>query len=203
MRYAYIRVSTDKQTTENQKNLIESRGYKIDKWLVDEATTGTSDWKVRSIEQAVNESRPGDEIIVAELSRLGRSLSNVLELVEMCRKKEVVIICIREGIELRDDNPITKLLISIIGSLAEMERNLISQRTKDALARKKEAGVVLGRPKGTSRLESNSLWKKRYEVIGMYKDGYSFSKIARELNSHRITVAKFIKRYEKEIGIWQ
>ncbi|MDT2909119.1 recombinase family protein [Lactococcus lactis] len=200
MRYAYIRVSTDKQTTENQRTLIESRGFKIDEWLVDEATHGTDDWKIRSIEKAVTESKEGDEIVVAELSRLGRSLSNVLELVEKCRKKEVVIICIREGIELRDDNPITKLLISILGSLAEMERNLIAQRTKDALARKKAEGIILGRPKGGAEIESLKLFKQKDKILKMRAAGVSYSAIGRKLHVHRITVAKFVRKLEQGIN---
>ncbi|MDT2967956.1 recombinase family protein [Lactococcus lactis] len=200
MRYAYIRVSTDKQTTENQRTLIESRGFKIDEWLVDEATHGTDDWKIRSIEKAVTESKEGDEIVVAELSRLGRSLSNVLELVEKCRKKEVVIICIREGIELRDDNPITKLLISILGSLAEMERNLIAQRTKDALARKKAEGIILGRPKGGAKIESLKLFKQKDKILKMRSAGVSYSAIGRKLHVHRITVAKFVRKLEQGIN---
>ncbi|MDT2885382.1 recombinase family protein [Lactococcus lactis] len=200
MRYAYIRVSTDKQTTENQRTLIESRGFKIDEWLVDEATHGTDDWKIRSIEKAVTESKEGDEIVVAELSRLGRSLSNVLELVEKCRKKEVVIICIREGIELRDDNPITKLLISILGSLAEMERNLIAQRTKDALARKKAEGIILGRPKGGAKIESLKLFKQKDKILKMRSAGVSYSEIGRKLHVHRITVARFVRKLEQGIN---
>lgn len=201
MRYAYIRVSTDKQTTENQRTLIESRGYKIDKWLVDEATHGTDDWKIRSIETAVSDSVPGDEIIVAELSRLGRSLSNVLELVELCRKKEVVIICIREGIELRDDNPITKLLISIIGSLAEMERNLISQRTKDALARKKADGIILGRPKGKrGQFKKAKLYPEFEKIKRDRAEGMSYQKLALKYGVNRATVTKFLNDNAKELN---
>lgn len=201
MRYAYIRVSTDKQTTENQRSLIEGRGFKIDEWLVDESTHGTSDWKVRSIEKAISNGKAGDEIVVAELSRLGRSLSNVLELVELCRKKEIVVICIREGIELRDDNPITKLLISILGSLAEMERNLIAQRTKDALARKKAEGVVLGRPKGVANIASYKLYRHRKKIVEMRRSGMSQREIAEYFGVNRATVAKLLNRLKKdEIG---
>lgn len=197
MRYAYIRVSTDKQTTENQRMLIEGRGYKIDEWLVDEATHGTDDWKIRSIERAVSQSKAGDEIVVAELSRLGRSLSNVLELVELCRKKEVVIICIREGIELRDDNPITKLLISILGSLAEMERNLIAQRTKDALARKKAEGVILGRPKGRKTdPNKHKLLPFKNEIRKDRKKGMSFERLAKKYKTSRNTITNFIYSFD-------
>lgn len=197
MRYAYIRVSTDKQTTENQRTLIKNRGYIIDEWLVDESTHGTDDWKIRSIEKAVSESKAGDEIVVAELSRLGRSLSNVLELVEFCRKKEVVIICIREGIELRDDNPITKLLISILGSLAEMERNLIAQRTKDALARKKAEGIILGRPKGRRTDPSkHKLLPYKKKILKDRKRGLSFQKLAEKYKVSRNTMTNFIYTFD-------
>lgn len=200
MIYAYLRVSTDDQTTENQRSLIVSKGYKIDSWLVDEATHGTTDWKDRLIKTAIKNSQPGDSIIVAELSRLGRSLKQILEMVEICRKKDVTIVAIREGIELKDDNPITKLLISILGSLAEMERNLIAERTKDALARKKAEGIILGRPVGKKTdLEKIVGYIKRHAIVAMRDDGnMSFHAIGRKLKLHRLTVSKWYNYAKKE-----
>lgn len=194
MIYAYLRVSTDDQTTENQRSLIESKGYKIDQYFVDEATHGTTDWKSRKIKTAIRKSAAGDVIVVAELSRLGRSLKQILEMVEICRKKNVSIIAIREGIELNDDNPITKLLISILGSLAEMERNLISQRTKDALARRKADGVVLGRPVGSGGYDYLKLAGKEDAIRALLEANVSKSKIAKVFKVHRMTLISFVKR---------
>ena len=197
MIFAYIRVSTDDQTVKNQKDMIERAGYRVDKWLADEGVSGTIDWTKREINVAIEEADEGDTIIVAELSRLGRSLKQILEIVELCQKKKVNIIMIREGIQTNNDSPVNKLLLSILGSLAEMERNLISQRTKDALALKKKNGVVLGRPIGrTTPVEKMKLYPKRKQIIAWHEDGVSYSEIARRLKVHRITVSKFIHTLE-------
>ena len=79
MIFAYIRVSTDDQTVKNQKDMIERAGYRVDKWLADEGVSGTIDWTKREINVAIEEADEGDTIIVAELSRLGRSLKQILE----------------------------------------------------------------------------------------------------------------------------
>ena len=193
MIFAYIRVSTDDQTVKNQKDMIERAGYRVDKWLADEGVSGTIDWTKREINVAIEEASEGDTIIVAELSRLGRSLKQILEIVELCQKKKVNIIMIREGIQTNNDSPVNKLLLSILGSLAEMERNLISQRTKDALALKKKNGVVLGRPVGkTTPVEKMKLYPKREQIIAWYKDGVSYTEIGRRLGVHRVTVSNFI-----------
>lgn len=182
--------------------MIERAGYRVDKWLADEGVSGTIDWTKREINVAIEEANEGDTIIVAELSRLGRSLKQILEIVELCQKKKVNIIMIREGIQTNNDSPVNKLLLSILGSLAEMERNLISQRTKDALALKKKNGVVLGRPVGrTTPVEKMKLYPKRKQIIAWHEDGISYSEIARRLKVHRITVSKFIHTLELKESI--
>lgn len=197
MIYAYIRVSTDDQTVKNQQDMIERAGYRVDKWLADEGVSGTVDWTKREINVAVEQANEGDSIIVAELSRLGRSLKQILEIVELCQKKKVNIIMIREGIQTNNDSPVNKLLLSILGSLAEMERNLISQRTKDALALKRKNGVVLGRPVGKNTpIEKMKLYPKREQIMQWRNDGISYAEIARRLKVNRITVSKFINTYQ-------
>lgn len=191
--YAYIRVSTDDQTVENQRDMIKSRGYLIDEWLCDQGVSGTKDWKTRDIAHAINSAQPGDRIIVAELSRLGRSLKQVLEMVELCRAKDVSIVMIREGIELNDDNPTAKLIVSILGSLAEMERNLISQRTKDSLARKRKEGVILGRPIGAKTDASKrKLFEAEAAIKSLRRRGYSISFSAKILGVNRNTLSKYV-----------
>lgn len=197
MIFAYIRVSTDDQTVKNQKDMIERAGYRVDKWLADEGVSGTIDWTKREINVAIEEADEGDTIIVAELSRLGRSLKQILEIVELCQKKKVNIIMIREGIQTNNDSPVNKLLLSILGSLAEMERNLISQRTKDALALKKKNGVVLGRPVGrTTPVEKMKLYPKSKQILEWHNDGVSYTEIGRRLGVHRVTVSNFINLLE-------
>lgn len=192
--YAYIRVSTDEQTVENQRDMITGRGYVVDEWLSDQGVSGTKDWRSRDIAQAVDAAQNGDRIIVAELSRLGRSLKQVLEIIETCRIKNVEVVMVREGIVFSDNNPTTKLLISILGSLAEMERNLISERTKDALAFKRRNGVVLGRPIGakTSK-EKRKLASVSCAIKPLFRRGYSKSYAATILGVNRATLDRYIR----------
>ena len=193
MIYAYIRVSTDDQTVDNQRDMIERAGYRIDTWLSDQGKSGTINWTKREINVAIENACEGDTIIVAELSRLGRSLKQILEMVELCQTKKVNIIMVREGIQTNNDSPINKLLLSILGSLAEMERNLISQRTKDALALKRKNGVILGRPVGAvTAIEKTKLYPYKKEILKMRQGGKSYEKIGKKFGAHRITVAKFI-----------
>lgn len=194
MIYAYIRVSTDDQSVENQRSMIIKAGYVIDIWLSDEGISGTVAWQKRDIKKAVNRSVAGDMIVVAELSRLGRSLKQILEIVEICRKKSVTLVLIREGLKLDDDSPFSKLLVSILGSLAEMERNLISQRTKDALARKKLEGVVLGRPVGKRTDPVKRIAHKKAPAVQVLLDaGLSKSATARQMKIHRQTIENWKK----------
>lgn len=192
--FAYIRVSTDDQTVENQRDMIQSRGYLVDEWLCDQGVTGTKDWKQRDIFDAVERAQAGDRIVVAELSRLGRSLKQVLEIVETCQAKEVEIVMVREGIVFKDDNPTAKLLISILGSLAELERNLISQRTKDALNLKRKQGVVLGRPHGSvTDKTKRKLYGMEPAIKSLRRRGYSKSYTAKLLNVNRNTLDKYVR----------
>jgi DNA invertase Pin-like site-specific DNA recombinase len=201
--YAYIRVSTDTQTVENQRDMIVARGYVIDEWLCDEATSGTTDWHVRDIHRAVVDGVEGDRIVCAELSRLGRSLRQVLEIVEECRRRGIILVLVREGIEISDDNPVTKLLVSILGSLSEMERNLISQRTKDALARKKREGVVLGRPVGSGVGKHMKLAGREAHIRKLLRRGYSRSYTARLLKVNRFTLYTFVMGNAALKRVWE
>lgn len=192
--WAYIRVSSDKQTVENQRSAINAAGLVIDEWLQDDGISGTIDWRKRKLRLAMKELQDGDRLVVAELSRLGRSLKQILELVEMCRTKKITLVLLREGITINDDNPFTKLLVSVLGSLAEMERNLISQRTKDALDRKRAEGVILGRPKGSRTDPAKRKHLRKIKAIkAMLEVGVPKAQIARTLKMHRGTLDNWQK----------
>ena len=151
MIYGYIRVSTDKQTVENQRfeilTFAKRENLQIDGW-VEETVSGTKDPSKRNLGPLLNDLRSGDLLICAELSRLGRSLFMILDVLNQCMKKNVRVWTIKDNYRLGDDIS-SKVLAFAFGLSAEIERNLISQRTKEALARKKAEGVVLGRPKGS------------------------------------------------------
>jgi DNA invertase Pin-like site-specific DNA recombinase len=150
MTYGYIRVSTDKQTVENQRYEIEQFCKKndlhIDSWI-EETISGTLTPDKRELGTLLAHIKQGDLIISSELSRLGRSLFMIMSILNLIMEKGARIWTIKDNYRLGDDIQ-SKVLAFAFGISAEIERNLISQRTKEALARKKSEGTVLGRPVG-------------------------------------------------------
>lgn len=200
MIYGYIRVSTDKQTVENQRFEINEfctkRNIIIEKWI-SETISGTKKLEDRKFGRLLKKLEKGDTVIISEISRIGRNLMQIMGILNECMERDVMVLTVREGYEL-GNNINSKVLAFAFGLSAEIERNLISQRTKEALARKRAEGVILGRPKGTSNLKSLKLYPKKDKILKLYRDGYSFSYIARKQRVNRITVAKFIRRVERE-----
>ncbi len=146
MDYGYLRVSTDKQDADNQRyEIIKARGDRL--VFVEEIVSGKIPWRVRQLGSLVDRMRSGDSLTVSELSRLGRSMLEVMELLSVLMQRKVKVYSIKEGFEL-GDNIQSKVLAFAFSLAAEIERQLISQRTTEALARKKSEGVVLGRRVG-------------------------------------------------------
>ena len=196
MLFGYIRVSTDKQTVENQRFEIEkyckSKGMIIDSWI-EETISGIKNYSKRALGKLLKNVTKGDYIICAELSRLGRNLFMIMEILNICMQKECIVITIKDGYTLGDDIQ-SKVLAFAFGLSAEIERNLISQRTKEALAKRRADGVILGRPKGK---KSSHVKLTFYEDKIRYYRSKKISKckIAKKLNVHRNTLAKFMKEH--------
>lgn len=194
MIYGYIRVSTDKQTVENQRFEINQFCSKqemvIERWI-EETISGTIEVEKRTLGKLLKRTQKGDVLICSELSRLGRSLFMIMEVLNSCMKKEVQVWTIKDNYRLGNDIS-SKVLAFAFGLSAEIERNLISQRTKEALARKKAEGVILGRPIGrkSTKVKLSGQEKKISELI---KKNVSYSAIGRILGVHRLTVSKFAK----------
>jgi len=193
MNYGYIRVSSDKQTVENQRfeieNFAQKNGICIDGWI-EETISGTKNYDKRKLGVLLKKVKKDDLIICAELSRLGRNLFMIMEILNLCMTKECKVWTIKDGYRLGEDIQ-SKVLAFAFGLSAEIERNLISQRTKEALARKKAEGVVLGRPKG-SKATSVKLTGQEEVIRTLLARNVSKCEIARIFGVNRMTVAAFI-----------
>lgn len=199
MIYGYIRVSTDKQTVENQRFEIDRfcnrQNLKIDQWI-EETISGTKEVEKRQLGRLLKKLQKGDVLICSELSRLGRSLFMIMDVLSECMKKEIQLWTIKDNYRLGTDIS-SKVLAFAFGLSAEIERNLISQRTKEALARAKAEGKTLGRPKGRKTSpEKYKLYKKERLIRELLEVNVSQRKIAAICKVHRNTLARFIKKME-------
>jgi len=194
MKYGYIRISTDKQTTENQRyeilKFVAIKQLEIDEWI-EETISSTKKLDVRKFGELLNRMKKGDILVVSELSRMGRNLMQIMKILHDCMEKDVMVYTVKENYEL-GNNINSKVLAFAFGLSAEIERNLISQRTKEALARRKAEGKILGRPKG-SRSQMRKLTGKEEEIKSFMKKKISYSAIGRILGVHRLTVSSFVK----------
>jgi DNA invertase Pin-like site-specific DNA recombinase len=152
MIYAYVRISKDKQTTENQRfeilKFADEKRLQINEW-VDETVTGVKKARLRKLGPLLERMKADDVLIVSEISRLGRSLMEVMSILYQLMEKDVKVFTVKERYEL-GNNINSKVLAFAFSLSAEIERSMISSRTKEALARKKTEGTQLGRPRGTT-----------------------------------------------------
>ena len=193
MIYGYIRVSTDRQTIENQRYEIrqfcEKERLVIDKWI-EEIISGTKGIDDRKLGKLIKKLKKDDILICSELSRLGRNLLMIMGILNECMNREIQVWTIKDNYRLGSDIN-SKVLAFAFGLSAEIERNLISQRTKEALARKRAEGIILGRPKG-SKSKLKKLSGREAEIQLLMDKRISKSAIARKLGVHRHTITKFM-----------
>ena len=151
MIYGYIRISTHQQNSDNQKfeilNYAHNKKLKVDK-IIKETVSGNKTYKNRKLGQFIKTLKKNDILIITELSRLGRSLLEVMEILNQLMQKEIKVYITKDNIEL-GENIQSKVLAFAFSLSAEIERKLISSRTKEALAKLKSEGKKLGRPKGS------------------------------------------------------
>lgn len=159
---AYIRVSTDGQDVENQRLEILKLANDLNLGkvkMVDEVISGRKSWRDRSIAPIIlNDLQKDDNLVVAELSRLGRSMLEIMEMLSQCTQKGIKVYAAKGGWKL-DGSLQSKIMAMVLAMAAEIERDLISQRTRNALATKKAQGIQLGRPRGAgkSKLDKDDL----------------------------------------------
>ena len=193
--YGYIRVSTEKQTVENQrfeiKRLCREQSLEVDGWI-EETISGNKSYGKRELGLLLRRLRRGDLIICSELSRLGRSLFMIMEILSLCMSKECQVWTVKEGYRLGDDIQ-AKVLAFAFGLSAEIERNLISQRTREALAMRKAQGMPLGRPKGSVNVH-HKLDGNEDLIRSMFRMDCTCDEIARACGVCRKTVYRWKSR---------
>ncbi len=195
MVYGYLRVSTDNQTVENQRYEIDKyasdKGYTVNKYIEETISGGKEVYK-RKLGKLLKILRNGDILIATEISRLGRSLYMIMDILNLCMQKGVLILTIKDNFHLGDDIE-SKVLAFAFSLSAEIERKLISQRTKEALERIKKEGKILGRPKG-SKGKHPKLEGKIEFINNLINKGYSIREIARRMKVHPNTLYKYMNK---------
>lgn len=194
MIYGYIRVSTDTQTVENQRAAIlafaEKEGLHIDDWIA-ETISGAKLYQKRELGRLLKKVKKGDTILSVEISRLGRSLFMVMEILSICMTKGIQVWTINDGYRL-GDNLTSKVLAFAFGMSAEIERSMISQRTKDALKLKREQGVKWWHDKG-QRLRLNPKCAARHDwIVEQLAAGKTKVWIAKRLKVGKATLYRYL-----------
>lgn len=197
--FAYLRVSTPLQTIENQRYEIgkwcSQKGLRVDVW-VNESISGTVAWDKRKLGKAIRKMKSGDLLVCTEISRLGRNMLMIMSILNECSAKGIMIHTIKDNFDLSDS--INSKIIAFAFALAsEIERNLISQRTKEALAAKKMAGIKLGRPRGQS-LKVSRMMAEIDNVRAYLAQGESLKSVAQRYGIHRNTLSQYLKNMKDD-----
>lgn len=190
---AYLRVSTTQQDLEKNKadilNFANNKRFGNVDW-VEEKVSGKVSWKRRAIKGIIDKLKKGDRLIVPELSRLGRSMLEIMEILSVAKEKGISIYAVKGGWELNGTIQ-SKVMAMAFSIAAEIERDLISQRTKEALKARKAAGVKLGRPKGPGKSKLDAY---REEILALLKTGVPKTKVAAKYAVNTTTLYNWIKK---------
>ena len=194
MVYAYLRVSTDKQDGVNQKRGVDAlavaRGLTIDEYIDDEGKSGTLEPEKRELGKLLKKLKKGDILLAGEISRLGRSLFMIFRILEYCLNNGIIIMTAKDGYTLGNDIQ-SKVMAFAFGLSAEIERDMISRRTKEALMVRKDKGMILGRHRGQFT-KRHKLDGRIDELKSMLEKGISQRKIAKSLNVDRKTLYRYM-----------
>lgn len=202
MIYGYLRVSSDDQDVNSQKQGVDgfaaAKGWVIEKYISDEGISGGVNPDKRKLGPMLKKLAKGDIVICSEISRLGRDLYMVMDVLHFCMTREVVIYTVKDKFVLGDDIQ-SKVLAFAFGLSAEIERQMIKQRTKEGLRLRKKMGVLMGRPprKRTS-YDYAPLAKYKELIIDQYNDGVSANRIAKLVRVDRNTLHRYLVRW----GVW-
>ncbi len=191
---AYTRVSTDSQDLKNQKLEIlqyaDQHQFQITEWS-EIKVSSRKNTKERLIDQLLEKLETGDTLIVSELSRLGRSVSQIITIIDTLIKKQVKVIIIKQGIVINGENDMqTKVMITMFSLFAEIERDLISERTKNGIARARAEGKLIGRPRGNGK---SKLDCKKDQIIDLLEKKVSKASIAKMLDVSPQAIQHYVK----------
>ena len=199
MIYGYLRVSSDEQDVNSQKQGVvkfaEEHNMPIDKFITDEGVSGGKDPDKRNLGPLLKLINEGDVIICSEISRLGRDLYMVMDILHFCMERKAVIYTVKDKFVLGDDIQ-SKVLAFAFGLSAEIERQMIRQRTKEGLRLRVKMGVLVGRPIGIPTEEPLKLDEKPTALlIEQYKWGVPERRLAENFNVDRNTIARWLHRW--------
>jgi len=196
MTYAYIRVSTEEQNLENQKVAISEK-YSIDEWFY-EKKSGTIDYHKRNLGVLISKLQNGDTLIVTEISRLGRSLTMIFNIMNELHDKGIRVIAIKNNFDMNphEQDIASQVLIFAFGLSAQIERDLISERTKQGLVVARKNGKRIGRQKGDV-IYNVKLRQYQKEIEEKVRDGESINSLAKQYDVNWSTMKKFIDVYSK------
>ena len=181
--FAYSRVSTKDQTTENQRLDIEKAGFKVDYWFADEGVSGKTHASQRpQFKSLLSQIRDGETLVVAKLDRLGRDAQDVGATIKGLAVRKIEVIVLQLG-KLDLASPAGKLMLNMLAAVAEMERDLLVERTQSGLTRAKSMGKILGRPPKTTD-------SQRAKIIEMRKNGESVSALSRAFGISRASIMR-------------
>ena len=188
--------STIDQDTEKNKAAVlafaNAKGFIGKVEFVEEKISGLKSWKKRKLNDLVQSMASGDVLIVPELSRLGRSLVEVLEVLNALKDKQVKVYSVKENFQLNGDDMQSKVMRTMLGLFAEIERDLISARTKEGLAAAKASGKRLGRPKGPGKSKLDGF---RPEIEALLKNGSRKNFVAKRYGVTPATLSNWLKKH--------
>lgn len=183
--FAYGRVSTAEQSADNQKLEIEAAGHQVDFWFADTISGKTSASQRPQFAALLGQIRNGETLVVAKLDRLGRDAQDVGATVKLLASRKISVIVLQLG-KLDLTSPAGKMMLTMLAAVAEMERDMLVERTQAGLARAKSEGKTLGRPSKTSA-------EQRADIIAKHAAGESISALARQHLVSRATILGMVK----------
>lgn len=204
MIYGYLRVSTDKQDVNSQKQDVDrfakDKGWTIDEYITDEGVSGGKNPEKRNLGPLLDKVKKDDKIVSSEISRLGRDLYMVMDILHLCMERGVVVYTVKDRFVLGDDVT-SKVLAFAFGLAAEIERQMIRLRTKEGLRLRMKMGVLVGRPQGVGG-KIKATEEMKAAILEQYKWGVPLRRLAKNFNVGRNTIDRWLFRWGAKGGKW-